>query len=87
MDDESEVKEAEAGTPAPVVKSPQEVAKEKHEAEEARLKAQAPFDPKVHGVGTMPVEAPDSVAQLYKLVVTLGDRVRALETQLRRYSR
>ncbi len=64
-----------------VVKSPQEVAKEKHEAEEARLKAQVPFDPKVHGVGTMPVHAPDSVAQLYVMLVALEARVRVLESR------
>ncbi len=62
-----------------VVKSPQEIAKEKHEAEEARLKAQIPFDPKVHGVGTTPVQEPQSVKELYKAFAALEARVRVLE--------
>ena len=38
------------------------------EAEEKRLAAQTPFDPKVHGVGTAPSVHPESVAELHKWV-------------------
>jgi hypothetical protein len=44
-------------------KLPWQIEKEK---EEARLAAQAQFDPKLHGVGTMPVEEPQHTAALYK---------------------
>jgi hypothetical protein len=66
-----------------VVKSPQEVAKEKHEAEEARLAAQTQFDAKIHGVGTHPQAGPQSVTDLHKLMLDLfndlHERVKALE--------
>jgi hypothetical protein len=66
---------------APVVKSPQELAAEAKTAEEARLHAQVPFDPKLHGVGVHPAMGPQSVTELYKLFLALEARVGALESK------
>lgn len=41
---------------------------EAKEAEELRLKNQKEYDPKVHGAGTAPVAAPETVTELYKLM-------------------
>ena len=62
-----------------VTKSPQELAKEAHEAEEARLAAQTFFDAKVHGVGTHPAMGPQNTAELTKCVMELAGRVAQLE--------
>ena len=65
-------------------KTPQELADEIFQREEARRANQTEFDPKTHGVGTMPQLAPDSVAQLFKLHKDLESRVLALESRLGR---
>ena len=56
----------------PVSKSPQELAVEAKAAEEARLAAQVQFDPKVHGAGVHPAMGPQSVTELYKMLVDKG---------------
>ena len=62
------------------VKTPGQVA---HEQEEARRESQVEFDPKVHGVGTMPVTVPDSVKEMWhKHVAPLQARVKELESQV-----
>jgi hypothetical protein len=67
-----------------VVLSPQDLAREKHAAEEARRAAQKDFDPKVHGVGTHPAMGPQSVTELHNLHMTLEARVEALERRINR---
>ena len=62
-----------------VTKSPQQMALEAREAEEKRLAAQAPFDPKVHGVGVHPAMGPQSVTELHAYTLSLEQRVEALE--------
>jgi hypothetical protein len=39
------------------------------------------YDPKKHGAGTQPETAPESVKELYKLVVALEARVKRLENR------
>lgn len=46
--------------------------KDAKEKEEARLAAQTPYDPKIHGAGTTPVSAPQSVKELHDLLVKAG---------------
>jgi hypothetical protein len=61
--------------------SPAEVAAAAKAAEEERLKNQIPFDPKVHGVGTTPVNRPTSVKELFDYVQKIEARVSALESK------
>jgi hypothetical protein len=62
-----------------VAKSPQQVFDEKFAAEEALRKSRVDYDPKVHGAGTQPMVAPESVVELHKVVVALEARIKRLE--------
>ena len=64
--------------------TPQEKQAREKAAEEARLKAQEQYDPKVHPLSTMGTSAPESVATLFKWAQTeiqkLHDRVSLVES-------
>ena len=66
-----------------VVKSPQELADEAKAADEARLAAQVPFDPAVHGVGVHPAVGPKSVTELHKMHLELVAAFEALEARVK----
>ena len=64
-----------------------EVMSEK-ERDEARRKMQTEFDPKLHGVGTAPVDEPGSIKELYMYVKSLEERILSLESsRLRQLNR
>lgn len=56
-------------------KTPHQIEKAK---EEARQAGQIPYDPKLHGMGTMPVVDPQSVKELYKVVKELQEELEEL---------
>jgi hypothetical protein len=53
--------------------------------QDARTKQTVDFDPKVHGVGTVPQTAPNSVAELYKMHKALADKFDGQETDASTY--
>ncbi|MBU6231670.1 hypothetical protein KGP36_03295 [Patescibacteria group bacterium] len=66
-----------------MAESPAEKAAREKAEQEERIKAQIPFDPAKHGVGTAPVVEPESVKELFhKVVKPLMQRVEALEKRL-----
>jgi hypothetical protein len=66
-----------------VAKSPQELFDENFAKEEALRAAKKDYDPKVHGAGTQPMTAPESVVHLHKLHLALEARVQAIEDRMK----
>ena len=66
-----------------VAKSPQQLFDEEFARQEAIRKAKIDYDPKVHGAGTQPMVAPESVVHLHKLHLALEARVQAIEDRMK----
>lgn len=64
-------------------RTPAEKQADDRAADELRRFNQTEFDPKVHGVGSIPDMAPDSVAKLFKYVQSLESRLLYVENRLR----
>lgn len=68
-----------------VMKSPEQIQKEQHEADEKRRAAQADFDPKLHGYGTRPIVEPQSTKELFKHVQSVFDKFEQKMTAMSDY--
>lgn len=57
------------------VKTAAQLAEEARQLDEVRRANQVEFDPKIHGAGTAPVQAPQSVTELFHYVVARFERL------------